>query len=301
MGAGGKMNSRGSHVGFIISFLVFVTFVSFLYTLIAPDLRTRASQEYFVSSVEEKLLDEISGNYLSLTLQNEREQQKSCVSFSSDTLGVSLSDYTTVRSQNILVPDDSEPEEVNGEPKKGDDASSPEAERDNFNKGRGKGRNTRSAGQASLEGESLFIGYSANLNAYKVILSDFSLEEFPLEDTDDCSPQEEPSLTISSEQHPSLDGAYLLVENYGELYSAQYRLLKEKLGIPSSVNFGFSVLSSDRVPLVLIQDDVPFNLSTREEEQAKQVQGEVFSRETPIQYMNRTADLNNGYFVVRVW
>lgn len=295
------MNSRGSHVGFIISFLVFVTFVSFLYTLIAPDLRTRASQEYLVSSVEEKLLDEISGNYLSLTLQNEREQQKSCVSFSSDTLGVSLSDYTTVRSQNILVPDDSEPEEVSGEPKKGDDDSLPEAARDNFNNGRGKGRNTRSAGQASLDGESLLIGYSANLNAYKVILSDFPLEEFPLEDTDDCSPQEEPSLTLSSEQHPSLDGAYLLVENYGELYSAQYRLLKEKLGIPSSVNFGFSVLSSDRVPLVLIQDDVPFNLSTREEEQAKQVQGEVFSRETPIQYMNRTADLNNGYFVVRVW
>jgi len=63
------INKRGSHVGMILSFLVFMTFVGFLYSVIEPATRSQADKLDLMKFLKIELLKEFSADMSTLTIK----------------------------------------------------------------------------------------------------------------------------------------------------------------------------------------------------------------------------------------
>jgi hypothetical protein len=56
------MNERGSHVGMILSFVIFITFVVFIYSIIRPNLTMGEDKRTTLEYIEKKITENISNN-----------------------------------------------------------------------------------------------------------------------------------------------------------------------------------------------------------------------------------------------
>lgn len=61
-------NKRGSHVGMILSFVVFVTFVIFVYTILEPATRVEKDKQALLSYLKNEILKETSENLTSISV-----------------------------------------------------------------------------------------------------------------------------------------------------------------------------------------------------------------------------------------
>lgn len=73
------MNKRGSHVGVILSFAIFITFMVFLYFIIEPAIRIQGDKQNILDNLERELLEKFFGNLTTFTLINEIEITEDCV------------------------------------------------------------------------------------------------------------------------------------------------------------------------------------------------------------------------------
>jgi hypothetical protein len=64
-----KGNKRGSHVGMVLSFALFVTFLVFLYSILEPAIGTPGGKESFLDSLRIDLLEDVSSEVNSMTLK----------------------------------------------------------------------------------------------------------------------------------------------------------------------------------------------------------------------------------------
>ena len=62
-------NKRGSHVGMIISFVIFITFIVFLYSVVKPAINTGEDKKTILSAIETQILNNISANFTSASVQ----------------------------------------------------------------------------------------------------------------------------------------------------------------------------------------------------------------------------------------
>ena len=62
------MNKRGSHVGVVVSFVIFVTFLIFLYTMLQPITVKERGREYILDYLTLNLLGEATGNMTSMLI-----------------------------------------------------------------------------------------------------------------------------------------------------------------------------------------------------------------------------------------
>jgi hypothetical protein len=63
-----KMNKRGTHVGVILSFIIFVTFIVFLLTAINPVLNTGEDKESLLDYMGAKIRENTSSNFTTITV-----------------------------------------------------------------------------------------------------------------------------------------------------------------------------------------------------------------------------------------
>lgn len=61
-------NKKGSHVGIVLSFIIFVTFLVFLYTIVEPRIRTQQNKESFLDYLKIELIKEFSANLTRITV-----------------------------------------------------------------------------------------------------------------------------------------------------------------------------------------------------------------------------------------
>ena len=69
-----KRNKLGSHVGMIISFVIFITFIVFLYTVVKPAITTGEDKQTILSALEMQILENISANLTTATVQIKNNQ-----------------------------------------------------------------------------------------------------------------------------------------------------------------------------------------------------------------------------------
>ena len=67
-----NMNKLGSHVGMIISFVIFITFIVFLYSVVKPAITTGEDKKTILSALEMQILNNISANLTSASIQVNR-------------------------------------------------------------------------------------------------------------------------------------------------------------------------------------------------------------------------------------
>jgi hypothetical protein len=73
-----KMNKKGTHVGVILSFLIFVTFLAFLYSITAPATTIERGKLDSLNYIKGELLNEFTEDLTSITL---KISSSKCLSF----------------------------------------------------------------------------------------------------------------------------------------------------------------------------------------------------------------------------
>ena len=88
------MNKRGSHVGMVLSFVIFVTFLVFLYTTFNPVVGSQESKQYTLDSIKSNLLENIEANRTTYTISLDQER---------DGRNIRLNDFKDLLSENYFV------------------------------------------------------------------------------------------------------------------------------------------------------------------------------------------------------
>lgn len=94
------MKKRGTHVGVVISFVIFVTFLVFLYAIIQPAIKTRANEQNLLNYLEDDLISLVSADMITVSVVIDGTISDSCLKLNS------LITRTGVDT-NIIVKNDS--------------------------------------------------------------------------------------------------------------------------------------------------------------------------------------------------
>lgn len=76
-------NKKGSHVGFVISFVVFVTFLVFLFAVLQPAITREDTKEYVLNSLKFRILENVSYETTTVSLNvEENSGNDECITLS---------------------------------------------------------------------------------------------------------------------------------------------------------------------------------------------------------------------------
>ncbi len=92
----GGLGKKGSHVGMVLSFVVFVTFVIFVYSILGPSVFSGQGSSEELKELEKNLAEEISGNFSSLSVVIENSGLGDCVIFT----GLVDGNFVVVKNSN---------------------------------------------------------------------------------------------------------------------------------------------------------------------------------------------------------
>jgi len=70
----------GSHVGMILSFVIFITFIVFLYVILRPAVTTSEDKKATLTYIERQILENVSANFTSTSVSISENPPESCVS-----------------------------------------------------------------------------------------------------------------------------------------------------------------------------------------------------------------------------
>jgi len=76
-------NKRGSHVGVVVSFAIFVTFLFFVYAILEPTMTTERDKQYILDYLKLNLVDNVSSDMTTMTVYIEEPVPKNCVKINS--------------------------------------------------------------------------------------------------------------------------------------------------------------------------------------------------------------------------
>ena len=91
-------NKNGSHVGIILSFVIFVTFTIFIYSILEPGLRSQREKQSLLEYLKGEISQEISANLTTASLSiNKSQQNQGCVELEN------FINLTDMKPPNIIV------------------------------------------------------------------------------------------------------------------------------------------------------------------------------------------------------
>lgn len=70
------MNKRGSHVGMVLSFVIFVTFLLFIFSVLQPEIQEDKTNKAAMKNLEREIIENISNKLSSFTLSVKNESIK---------------------------------------------------------------------------------------------------------------------------------------------------------------------------------------------------------------------------------
>lgn len=92
---------KGSHVGLVLSFVVFVTFLIFLYTLIEPSIRIQRDKQSLLDYLERELTGNFSEEMTTVTIRiNESENpNQECIEFDGLITEIGIGPQTIIKNE----------------------------------------------------------------------------------------------------------------------------------------------------------------------------------------------------------
>ncbi len=92
-----KSDKRGSHVGFAIAFVVFVSFVIFLFTMLKPALQIEEDKEFLLAHLKDKIIENVSADLIMISILSNN--------YTADCLEVNLNDFElgNLNEENFIV------------------------------------------------------------------------------------------------------------------------------------------------------------------------------------------------------
>jgi len=94
------LNKKGSHVGVVISFMIFVAFVLFVRLIIEPALTTNVDKKSMLEGIEKKIINETSSQIVITTISIENTITDTCVSIGSFVSDFDALDGIIIKNEN---------------------------------------------------------------------------------------------------------------------------------------------------------------------------------------------------------
>ncbi len=96
------MNKRGSHVGMILSFVIFITFIVFLYTVVKPAVNVGEDKKTITESIQSVVMKNASENLTSVSIEiNETTNPSSkCITLQNFLFNTGLVPYMIIKNED---------------------------------------------------------------------------------------------------------------------------------------------------------------------------------------------------------
>lgn len=82
------MKKRGSHVGIMLSFAIFITFLAFIYSILQPAIKIHDNKQFILDALAREIIKEISGNLTTITISNNSSTSYDCLKINTNELGI---------------------------------------------------------------------------------------------------------------------------------------------------------------------------------------------------------------------
>ncbi|MBT4257868.1 hypothetical protein HOD88_01640 [archaeon] len=202
-----QLNKKGSHAGMMISFVIFITFLAFIYSTIEPSLRTQPSKTSLLGYLKNEIMFASEGELITITATN-----------TSNLTGV---ECALLNHSKFLDPLEYPDSEINLL-----------IEDKNQNK-------LYSEISLNIEGHS-FLNISENKEYVKAYYSKENFSKLKL-----ITPPESCTLPLAAPYIPSIALTKQIVfetklTNLVDIYNESYSELKEEFHIPRDTDFSFS-------------------------------------------------------------
>jgi hypothetical protein len=230
------INKRGSHVGVVLSFVVFVTFLLFIFTTLEPLTQDTQKREVLLDYLEESIINEISSNLTKITVA-EGETTEDILKIIAPA-GDCFEENVVVKNKDNLI--------IN----------------------------------SKLEVCNLFVEKSGDSS---LIYSYFSPEEIIGKELGSVGVSEEVDISLYQKKlyiFESKISPFLLRAN------TEYDVFKRELEIPDGSEFGFA-----------FEDSEGNIFKTNEQD----VDKDVYADRIPIEYVNESASVLQGFVTIKVW
>lgn len=238
-------NKRGSHIGIVLSMIIFVSFLIFLYIVIEPAIKTQKDKQILLDSLKLNLQEELFANLTIVTISIDEGYSvppiKDCLNIN-HVEGVGNLD-SIVRNETGIVKSDSYPTYLKIE------------------------------------------WPDHNKRFFKIYYSEESFNDFPFEGGDCVSPGEGTDYMIESIKTNEKIFETKIIE-FMNLYENSYEDVKEMLNFPAGNEFGFSFTYSNETTIGIEEINISLD---------------IYTEDVPVQYVNKSANVNLGYLTVIVW
>lgn len=223
------MKKRGSHVGIVLSFVIFVVFLIFLYSIIEPTMRTQRDKESLLDYLEIELIQNFSAEMITMTIMNKTEisSSKDCIKLKN--------------MQDDIIGAGAEPDKLIIKDKLNNI-------RDYLN-----------------ETNDLLIENPSHVGFFKIYYSE-ALEGSPMFSGGGCQLlKEEDDYTLGltrTETYIFEKKVIELMDEYGS--EGGYESIKDKLNIPLGSEFGFSLMYNNKTIIGTEEKDISTSIYVRE-------------------------------------
>jgi len=259
----------GSHVGFILSFAIFVIFIIFLFIIIAPANKRKGERDFILDKLNDDIVENVTGGLTIVGLRidtsfAEPSPLENCFSIVNfkDEIGGNLGSY--VRSEKI--------------------------------------ENPTIEVKAKLETNNLIVNWQEiNWNDvndkrfFKLYFSDFITDDPAACTANNIVPKDNPDTSTEGYIITSINQEnYIFVNNLIKLsdeYENNYDSLKERFGVPVLLDFWFNFTDADAVPPIMVAPEKNFIPESEE----------VYVKELPLNYVDEQANINRGVLIVKMW
>jgi len=262
-------NKKASHVGMILSFVIFITFVVFLYVYLNPSVETPESKRDLLNEIGLRIINNISSSFSIISISIFDNPETNCIL---------LSDF--LFASGIAF------EEFN-------DTGEVELTPANLIVKNGNYQIQESYSELQAKNLSIVINrINTEDNFFKIYYSR-EFDRLSENGIGSCS-------IIPFESNKSLEegyvigsvdtGKYIFEKNLYDIverYNENYEKLKSELRISPGNEFGFEFVLSDETKLIAMED-APSS-------------GNIYAEEIPVQYVDEDANILSGFINVKVW
>ena len=256
-------NRSGSHVGMMLSFAIFVTFIIFLYSVLSPAIKVGEDKTLILNYVETGIIKNTTSNFTSVSVQiDSASANKKCIKLNLFFTVLDDEMPTTSNGATVIVKNGLGEEQEAFAPSPIITDPSLVINRESTNKK-----------------EDLFfrVYYTSNFTE----LSSGGTDCVSLSNTG-----ANPGYTIAS---VTID-KYMIEEKIiylVDFYNEHYEKLKEDLKIPTGDEVWFKFTKSDGTSIAPPEKEI------------KTIN--VFSNDVPIQYVDSNANVQSGFINIKVW
>jgi hypothetical protein len=260
-------NKKASHVGMILSFVIFITFTVFVYTLISPNINTAESKKTLLNEIGLSLIDNMSSDFSTISVNIMSNPETNCVRLSEFLFssGIMLSEFAETEniediSINLIIKNETY-----------------------------QIQNSYSDLDANF---SISINRANPSNTFLRIYHSPELDSLPENEITPCSSvpfESNASLNRGYQIGSVFSGSYIFEKNMISLvdyYRADYDKLKTELKISPGNEFGFEFTLSNGTKISAIGD-----LPTQN----------IYAEDIPVQYIDDDANILSGFINVKVW